>query len=175
MFQQLAAAGATPWMAPQRILAFGLGLGLTFSVDANMTVTVQHTFDTPQTARTVSITRVGTTATINDPLHGLNTGDNIIISASDTTFGGSWDITIVDLNNYTITVPNSGATSSTPTLQSFRVFPNDNANLVNVSGTPPPKADGNYAYPIAAVRLKATAYTAGQAELTMLQAFGGGQ
>jgi hypothetical protein len=44
--------------------------------------------------------------------------------------------------------------------------------LVNISGTPPARADGNYGYPVAAVRLKVTAYTAGSATLTALQGFG---
>jgi hypothetical protein len=174
MLQTLTAAGATPWISPSRILAMGLGLGLTFSVDANMTVSVQHTMDVPITPRPVSVTRVTTVATINDPQHGLAVGDNVIIAASDTTFGGSWDIaSIVDGNNYTITVPNSGAANSTPTLQSFRVFPH--SVLVGITGSPPARSDGNYAYPIAACRLKATSYTAGNATLTVQQAMGGGQ
>lgn len=171
MRQTLSAAGSSAWMSPSRVLAMGLGLGLTFSPDANMTVSVQHTFDVPDTPRTVSVSRTGTTATITDNAHGLSTGDNVIISANDPTFAGSFDITVTDANTYTITVPNVGATASTPTLQSFRVF--NNSTLSGVSGSPPTKLDGNYAFPIAACRLKCTTYVAGFATLTALQAFGG--
>lgn len=170
--QTLAAQASSPWIVPNALLrAAGLGLALTFDVAANMTISVQHTMDDPnQNPRLVAVARAGTVATITDNGHGLAVGDNVIMS-QDGTFNGSFDVaTVVDANNYTVTVLNSGALNATPILQSFRVF--NHATLNGVTGVPPARADGNYAYPIAAVRLKCTAYTAGKATLTVQQGLG---
>lgn len=169
----LAAVGASTWIIPNPLLrSAGLGLALTFSVDANMTVSVQHTMDDPmQNARQVSVARAGTVATITDNGHGLNVGDNVIMS-QDGTFNGSFDVaTVTDANTYTVTVPNSGAVNATPMLQSFRVF--NHATLTGITGVPPARADGNYAYPIGALRLKCTVWAAGAATLTAQQGLGG--
>lgn len=176
--QSLAAVGASPWMIPNPLLRnFAIGLGLTFGVTANLTVSVQHTFDDPaQNPRAVALARAGTVLTITDNGHNLNVGDNTILSnpGSDpnNTFAGSYDVaTVVDANNYTVTVPNAGAAAAGGALQSFRVF--NHATLNGVTGAPPVRADGNYAYPIGAFRLKCTAWTAGTATLTGQQGMGG--
>jgi hypothetical protein len=186
--QTLAAAASSPWIIPGPMMETpGLGLALTFSVDANLTAGVQHTLDDPmQNLRAVSITRVGTVATINDPGHNLNVGDNIQVSQDPSgTFGpvppvaggpappaSSYDLaTVVDANNYTITVPNAGSLGPViAQIQSFRVF--NHATLTNISGTPPGRLDGNYAFQIGACRLKVTGYTAGKATLTAQQGKG---
>lgn len=193
--QTLAAAASSPWIIPNPLLHSAvLGVALTFTSNANLTCSIQHTFDDPTVSpRNVSITRVGTVATINDPNHGLNVGDNVqIFSDPSGTFGPvppgagypftasasavpvGYDIVgITDQNNYTITVPNSGSLGPvTCTLQSFRVFNADDARLVGVTGTPPGRVDGNYAAPVMAVRLKVTAYTAGSVTLTANQGLG---
>lgn len=186
--QTLSAVGDSLWMIPgPMLLTPGLGLGLTFSFNANMTVSVQYTYDDPQqNPRQVTINRAGTVATITDNGHNLNVGDSVLISQdSSGTFGSppvqpgsavlpaiSYDIaTVVDANNYTITVPNSGSVGPvTAALQSFRVF--THPTLQNISGNPPAKVDGNFAFQIAAFRLKCTVYAAGTATLTAQQGKG---
>lgn len=186
--QTLSAAASSPWIIPGALLQTpGLALALTFSVDANLTASVQHTLDDPtQNLRPVSITRVGAVATINDPQHNLNVGDNIQVSQDPSgTFGpvppvagaavvpaSSYDLaTIIDANNYTVAVPNAGSLGpAVAFVQSFRVF--NHATLTNIAGVPPARLDGNYAFQIGACRLKVTVYAAGKATLTVQQGKG---
>lgn len=189
--QTIGAAGSTPWIIPNPLLhSPTMSVALTFSSDAHLTCTVEHTFDDPTaTPRAVSISRSGTSATVTDNGHQLNTGDNVLIwSDPSGTFGPapligdplqalplsaqvpvSYKVqSITDQNNYVITVPNSGSLGPVIcTLQSFRVFPADAANLVGVTGTPPARVDGNYAVSVGAVRLTITSYTAGKATLSV--------
>lgn len=183
--QTLSAQVSSPWIIPGPMMESpGLGLGLTFSFNANLTVTVQHTFDDPQqNARAVTLARAAGVLTVTDNNHNLNAGDNILLSNPlkdpnniwDGGFpvGTSYDIaTIVDANNYTVVVANAGSAAGTGFVQSFRVFNNDDARLVGVTGNPPTRVDGNYAFQIGACRLKCTAYTAGTATLTAQQGKG---
>jgi len=181
--QTLAAAASSPWMIPGPMMETpGLGLALTFSVDANLTAGVQHTLDDPQqNPRAVTLTRVGVNLTINDPGHNLNAADNILLSnpakdASNIWDGGvpvgtSYDIaSVTDANNYVVTVANAGSAAGTGFVQSFRVF--NHATLSGIVGAPPGRLDGNYSFQIGALRLKVTAYAAGKATLTAQQGKG---
>lgn len=175
--QTLSANGSSPWIIVGPLQrSFGLGLFLTFSEDANLTATVQHTGDDPmQNQRAVTLSRTTTTLTITDTSHKLITGDNIFLDASGdvtNTWPGSYDVTVVDANTYTVTVANSGAATSTGKVRSFRVFNFDDASLVGVTGTPPTRVDGHYDYPIAATRLHVASYSAGSATLTVQQGSG---
>ena len=183
--QTLAANGSSPWIIPGPMMVSpGLGLALTFSFNANLTATVQHTFDDPeQTPRAVTLARAGTVLTVTDAGHNLIVGDNILLSNPNKDANNIWDggaaggtpydiATIVDANNYTVTVANSGSAAGTGAVQSFRVFNNDDARLVGVAGNPPTRVDGNYAFQIGACRLKCTGYTAGTATLTVQQGKG---
>lgn len=186
--QTLAAVADSPWMIPNPyLLTPGLGLGLTFSASANMTVSVQYTYDDPmQNLRPVTITRVAAVATINDPGHNLNVGDNVQVSQDPSgTFGPvptpaggpvvqptSYDVaSVVDANNYTVAVPNAGSLGPVAAfLQSFRIF--THPVLQNISGTPPAKTDSNFNFQIGAFRLKCTVWAAGTATLTAQQGKG---
>jgi hypothetical protein len=70
--------------------------------------------------KAASITRSGTTATVNHPNHGYENGDLIYISTA-TAAAPLGDLTLrkiarIDANNYRYTVANSGATSATNVL-----------------------------------------------------------
>ena len=181
--QTLAAAGSSPWIIPgPMMITPGLGVALTFSVDANLTAGVQHTLDDPQqNPRAVTLTRVGVNLTVNDPGHNLNAGDNILLSnpAKDPNniwdggfpAGTSYDIaSITDANNYVVTVANAGSAAGTGFVQSFRVF--NHATLTGIVGVPPARLDGNYQFQIGACRLVVSGYTAGKATLTAQQGKG---
>lgn len=181
--QTLSAAASSPWIIPGPMLVSpGLGLALTFSFNANLTVSVQHTLDDPQqNARAVTLARAATVLTITDNAHNLNAGDNILLSNPSKDPNNIWDgglpvgtsydvATIVDANNYTVTVANAGSAAGTGFVVSFRVF--NHATLTGITGSPPPRTDGNYAFQIGACRLKCTAWTAGTATLTAQQGKG---
>lgn len=186
---QLSAGGSSAWRVPGPMMLSpgGLGLALTFTSNANLTASVQYTYDDPtQTPRQVTINRAGTVATITDPGHNLNVNDNVLISQDASgTFGPApvqpggavpqptgYDIaTVVDQNNYTIAVPNAGSVGPvTALLQSFRVF--THPTMGAQSGTPPARIDGGFNWQIGAYRLKVSAYTAGTATLVGQQGKG---
>lgn len=141
---------------------------------------VQHTFDNPQVTRQpTSITRSGTTATVIDPGHGLLTGDCLMVFASgdpnlNTIIGVGADVTVVDKDTYTYVVANTGITKAFPTANIVTLRIKDHAQL-GTGGTSVPGAsrlDGNYAFPVWAVRLKMSALSAGRADLTVTQGAG---
>lgn len=183
--QTLAAAVSSPWIIPgPMMISPGLGLALTFSFNANLTVSVQHTLDDPQqNPRAVTLARAGTSLTITDNGHNLNAGDNVLLSnpnqdpnniwAGTAPVGTSYDIaSITDANNYVVTVANAGSAAGTGFVQSFRVFNSDDPRVVGVTGAPPGRVDSNYAFQIGALRLKCTAWTAGTTTLTVQQGKG---
>lgn len=179
VYLTLAALGDSKWVTINYLQnAFGIGLGVTLSSDANLTCKVQHTFDDPvdDSKRLVSIARSGTAATVTDNLHGLSTGDSVIIQNSgdpnlDTNSDIGADITIVDANSYTYVVANTGAAASGSNvwLKSFRIF--DHSTLTGITGANN-RSDGNYQFPPLMVRFKTTAYVAGRATLAIIQGMG---
>lgn len=69
------------------------------------------------TTATVTIISAGTTATVTHANHGFVTGATITISgATQTEYNGSFNVTIVDANSYTYTLPNSTSSPATGTI-----------------------------------------------------------
>lgn len=182
--QTLAAVASSPWIIPGPMMETpGLGLALTFGSTANLTVSVQHTLDDPQqNPRPVTLTRAATSLTVNDPGHNLIAGDNVLMLNPNNDANNIWDgggpgigtsydiASITDANNYVLTVANTGSAAGTGYVRTFRVF--NHSTLNGVTGAPPARADGNYAFEIGACRLKCTAWTAGTATLTVQQGKG---
>lgn len=68
-------------------------------------------------AKTVTITRSDTTATVTDTGHGRNTGDIVLISgAIEIQYNGEYKITVTGANTYTYQVSGSPATPATGTI-----------------------------------------------------------
>jgi hypothetical protein len=182
--QTLSAAGDSPWIIPHPLpIATNIGLALTFSSNANLTANVQYTYDDPlQNYRLVTLARAATVLTITDNNHGLNVGDAISLSNPNADPNNSWDggsggqgtnydvASIVDQNNYTVTVANSGAASAGGAVRSFRLFLHP--TLKAITGTPPVRTDGSLGWPVGAIRLNVTGYVAGSVTLTAQEAKG---
>lgn len=169
----VAAVGNSRWITlDYHAKGFAVGLFVSLSVDAaGVTYTVQDTPDNPDitSQRQVSITRVTVTATVIDPDHGLNTGDNVtVVNSGDPNLDGNYDITVVDANTYTYVVANTGLAAALPgvKLNSFRVFPH--AQLAALSA----RAQGNYGFPPVACRLRVSALGAGKVTLSVVQGEG---
>lgn len=170
----LAALGNSLWVPINRLQnAFNLGLQGYISSGASLTWKVQHTSDpTNQEFRPVTITRVTTVATVKDIAHGLSVGDSVFIFATgDANLDKATAVdvaSVVDADNYTYTVVNTGAASgaSTSKIKSFRV--QDHASLTGQVG----KAFGNYTSPIQMVRLVTTIYVSGSVTLDITQGLG---
>jgi hypothetical protein len=161
------AAGPSPWVPLNRYQSpFNVALGVTLSSGAALTYKIQHVFDDPQQTYQCSISRSTTTATVTLVSHGLVAGDSVTVVAAGAPLDGTFQVaSITDADTFTYTVANSGATASGPSarLAKHRVF--DHAQMVSMTNS----EDGNYAFPIAALRLNITSYTSGKATLTVLQ------
>lgn len=188
----LTAAGVSPWIPLNRLQnSFAVALACIPSYNANLTYSVQHTFDevTWQDAHSISISRSGTTATVTDtgPAglgHGLSTNDSVIIKGSGSgnldsptaafASGATGDqgvtITVTGVNTYTYTVANSGATADGGSAKALglRVYNCDLATLVGATT----RLDGNYAFPPTAIRMNITSFTAGTLDMLVNQGQG---
>ena len=187
----LNAAGYSQWVPIDYVESwFGVGVSVILSEDGALTYTVQYTADSPVTssyleeAEQVTISRAGTTATVTDngPLgigHGLSTGDSIIISSSgssqlDSSTGNppqwgngivGWNVASTPTNkSYTYTVANAGPTADTGNARvtRLRVF----ASALSAQTA---RGSTTFNYPVRACRLYVSAYTAGFADMIVLQ------
>lgn len=166
----LSAAGFSPWLNINRLPRgnFGVALGVELSSGATLTYSVQHTTDPLYNAQTQewSASRTTTTGTITRTNHGLSAGDWVQMDAAapfDTAYSVA---SVVDADNFTITVANSGATAvarGAANLWIARV--RETLDMSGLSAS----AEGNYAFPPTACRLIITAYTSGFAQLNVLQ------
>lgn len=167
---RLSAAGFSPWLNINRMPAgeFGVALHVELSNGASLTYSVQHTFDPIYTpTKEWSASRTTTTGTITKANHGLSVGDSVEMDAA-APFNQAYAVaSVVDANNFTITVADSGATSVPVGWSNLW-----SARLVETSGMSglTASADGNYAFPPTACRLVITSYTSGFADLTVIQA-----
>ncbi len=186
----LNALGHTQWVPIDYIESwFGVSVAVVLSFDGNLGYDVEHTFDDPRPQTddpyqicTVSISRSGTVATVTDAGpngigHGLIPGDSVIVTGSGSTYLDSqpaafgtgtvgWTITgTPTTTSYTYTVANSGPTSDNGNAKVSRQRVFNEPNLTNLTA----RASDYYAYPIKAVRLYIKSYTAGFADLLVLQ------
>jgi hypothetical protein len=185
------AAGYSPWVPIDYIESwFGVGLGVVLSEDGSLTYSVQFTMDDPRIDNNdltslVSISRTTTVATVTDagPFglgHGLTTGDSVLIKGSGSPNLDSKSASIgaslgdVGYNvastpsttTFTYTVANSGAAASVANntyIARLRIF--THATLAAQTT----RQNGSLNYPVKAVRLYVSAYSAGFAELLILQ------
>lgn len=134
--------------------SFGVGLGLTFSDGATLTCSVQHTFDDLAFESTVNASRVVTDLTVNKVNHGLGDDDWVVLMG--TPWDGEYAVaSVVDADNFVLTVTDTGPAGMAVRMKSARVHPHD--SLTGISAD----ADGNYQFPPVATRLLVSAYTDG--------------
>ena len=170
----LSAVGQSPWInVDEAQNAFGVG----FNVDLNsaasgITFKVEHTFDDMGKIAFATIARSGTTVTIVVPAgHNLNTGDSIVVRNGDNTAGttgldGTYNVTVTNTTTLTYTSLVSGTVATTsPWVEVVLLRVQTNASVSGNTSS----VDGNYAFPVEAVRLNITAWTAGKATLTVVQ------
>lgn len=152
--------------------SFAVSVSVVVSSGANLTYSVQHSFDDPSLARLVMITQVAsTTATITDLGvdglgHGLSVADDVIVQGSGIGIDGEYAVaSIVSATQYTITTTVNQTATSLPgaRVTTFTVF--NNASLVGQTT----RGSTNYAFPITVTRLILTAYVSGVATMTTIQ------
>lgn len=193
-FLTLAAVGATPWVPVNWEQAnFSLSVAVILSEDEGITYTVQHTFDPMGVDywMPVKLARAAGVVTATTPYqHGLTAGDSVDIFGSGSTqmdsqpypqqIGPPWTsgvnqpvswtvATTPSPTTFTYAVTNAGPAADTgrASVQILRVFPN--ATLAALSA----RGFANYAnQPITGIRLTASVYTAGFAQLEVIQGMG---
>ncbi|BAD78977.1 unknown protein [Synechococcus elongatus PCC 6301] len=83
-------------------------------------------------AQAISVTRSGTTVTVNAPGHGLQVGDKAIVyGAGQTEYNGSFTVTGVTGDQFTYTIVGAPVTPATGTI---RVLRGDNTDLITLAG-----------------------------------------
>lgn len=150
--------------------AFGLGFSVTLTPAASLTYSVQHTSDSLGRTQNATISRSGTTATVNLPGHGASVGDFIKVVGANVLAGDPFDgefavASIVDANNLTYTVANTGSTEAALDARVVLCRVRPHPTLVAQTAS----ADGSYQFPYTAVRISVTVWTSGTATLTINQ------
>jgi hypothetical protein len=184
----LNAAGYSQWIPIDYVESwFGVGLAVVLSEDGNLTYSVQFTLDETRLDQNVvnsrvTISRTTTVATVTDagPLligHGLTTGDSVIIKGSGSTnldsagpLYGNGDVgfnvaSTPSTTTFTYAVASSGASADTGNAYIVRLRVFTHATLAAQTT----RQNGSLNYPVKAVRLYVSAYTAGYADLLVLQ------
>ena len=175
----VSAAGQSPWLFLDTRRYNGrhnTSLAVTLSQAANLTYDVELAYDqnTQERIQKISVSRVTTTATaqLASGNHGLRTNDSVVIfdtnytsHAPEPNFEGVFQVASTPNDTqFTYTVADTGAASAKEArLLIFKVFkhPTLQGDTVGEAGI--------QNEPVSAVRLNVTAYTAGEATLTVLQ------
>ena len=156
--QTLSAAGVGPWLPlSDHQTPFNVAIGCVCSSNINATYSVEYAHDSVIVSQACSISRSGTVATLTLTNHGLTTNDSVIVRGSgDANLDGTFAIaSVVDQNNITYAVSNTGALSALAKAVPMRVFTHSTLNGKTAN------ADGNIAFPVQAIRLHITAWVAG--------------
>jgi hypothetical protein len=145
---------------------YNVSLGCVCSSNINATYAVEYAHDNPANTVSCGITRSTTTATLTLTNPGLTTSDSIIVSGTgESNLDGTYQVLgVTDQNTITYTVSNTGATAARGQVAVMRVFTHSTITGKTVN------SDGNIAFPVGAVRLRITSYTAGYVSLLISQA-----
>ncbi len=83
-------------------------------------------------AQAISVTRSGTTVTVNAPGHGLQVGDKVVIyGAGQTEYNGAFTVATVTGDQFTYAIVGTPVTPATGTI---RVIRGDNTDLITLAG-----------------------------------------
>lgn len=173
LLRQGAAGFSTPIPVDYRSTPFAIGLIGIPSSNATLTWGVQHTFDDPgpDGAGPVTYSQATTVITVTDLRtvngvqgHGLSVADSVFLNGIAGTPDGPYQVaTVTSQTVYTVTSTVNQTAAGSAIAHNFRW--SNHVSLVTQTG----RLDGNYAFPIRAIRLNVSAYTAGYIDLIALQ------
>jgi hypothetical protein len=173
--QRLSAAGYSPWVMINRVQSsFKVGLAVVLSSGAALTYSVEYSMDNPNDPVNLRqdfvLTRTTTSLNVKWIAHGRSVGDWVKLWGNG---GGQLDgeyqiATVVDVDNFTVTVANSGPTAGNGTgwIQSMRVY--THAAMVSLAAS----SSGDFSSPVIATRLHVITYTSGTADFEVIQGRG---
>jgi hypothetical protein len=174
---RLGAVGQSPWIPVDWLKnTFSIGLVGIPSSNATLTWGVQHTFDDPgpEGALPVSFSQTTTTITVTDLRqvssiagHGASVADSVVLTSTQAGVDGTYAVaTVTSQSVYTLTSTVSQSASGANARANI-LRPFNHATMTGQTG----RLDGNYAFPIRALRLIVTAYTAGYVDLITLEGY----
>jgi len=173
--QRLAAVGYTPWVPVNRLqTSFNVALAVVLSSGASLTYSVEYTLDNPHDPMNLTqdftLSRTTTVLTVHKVAHGLSVGDwSSLQGNGGAPLDGEFQVaSVVDADNFTVTVANSGLTAGNGVgwLQTMRVFTHSTLVGLTASGS------GAFTSPPWATRLHVSAYTSGTADFNVIQGRG---
>ena len=170
----VSSATTSAWVPIDRAqAAFGVGFNVDLdSTSSGVTFKIAHTFDDLSKIQIGTIARSTTTVTVTTgAVHNLNTGDSVVVLNANQLTGasgldGQYTVTVTSSTAFTYTSATSGTVNTSPMavqLILLRVQPH--ATITGNTAS----VDGNYAFPITAMRLNVTAWSAGVTTLTVNQ------
>jgi hypothetical protein len=173
-FYRRAAIGFGPAIpVDYRSVPFAIGVIGVLSSGAVLTWGLQHTFDDPgpDGALPVGYSQVTNTITVTDTRqvngvtgHGLSVADSVYLNGIAATPDGDYQVaSVVSATQYTVASAVSQTVTGQATAHNFRWDTH-----VSLTGQTT-RADGNYAFPVRALRLNVSAYTSGYIDLIVLQ------
>lgn len=172
----LTAVGISPWIPLDYVArTFNVGLFASLSQDASVAATysVEYTPDNPNQSNgtrnnVASLTRTGTTATLTfSKPHGVVTNDAVkVYNSGDPNLDGDFTATATSPTALTYVVANTGATVGSVNTQAIALRVFEVATAMTAATT---RQAASLTTPCWAVRLNATAITAGSITLEVVQ------
>lgn len=172
---RLTAAGVTQPVKLNYIqTSFAVALYIYLSTGATLASKVQISGDDPtdnrqNVAAGGSLTRVAAVATLNWTNHNLLVGDTIFIQGAgapfDTGVNGAEVATVVDANNVTFAVANSGPLTAGQDARWAYLRWFDHSTLGSVTA----RANGNLAFPVMYTRFNVATLTAGVVDFEVVE------
>ena len=165
--QTVSSATRGAWI-PLNILAtpYNVAIGCVCSSNINATYAVEYAHDSPLSYVPCKISSSTTTATLTLVNHGLTTSDSIIVVGSgNANLDGTFQVAgVTDQNIITYTITSTTTTSISSKVAVMRVFTHSTITGKTAN------SDGNIAFPVGAVRLRITSYSAGYVTMLVNQA-----
>lgn len=157
--QKLTALGTSPWVVVDfHSGAFGVGIGVNLSESADLTYSVQFTFDNPFKELDCTITRATTVATATfSENHGKAVGDDIQVNGirEDNLKGLFVIASVPSETTLTYTVVDTGSTSEKAKAVLYSVFTHPDLSSLTT------KAEAALSQPPTAIRLNCTVFAVG--------------
>jgi len=173
LYRQAAAGFGPAIPVDYRSVPFAVGVMGILSSNGSLTWGVQHTLDDPgpEGSLPISYSQTTTTITVTDRRvvsgvagHGLSVADSVFLRGISGTPDGNYQIaSVISQSQYTVTSAVSQTAAGNGSANNFRWDTH-----VSLTGQTT-RADGNYAFPVRAIRLNVSAYTAGYIDLIILQ------
>ena len=173
--QRLSAAGYAPWVPINRLqTSFNTNVSAVLSSGAVLAYSIEYTLDNAQDPRNLTqqftLSRTTTVLTVTKTAHALSVGSSVKLWGNGgANLDGDFNVaSVVDDNNFTVTVGNSGLTAGNGVgwLQTLRVLP------LTAPTTNSASSSFGLDHVIVAVRVRVNTWTSGTLDFQVIQSRG---